>query len=79
MSVSTVVKNACSGLGEGPHWEESTKSLLYVDINAGDVHRWNSVTGLDEVRHFGKHMNMSIHSIWLSRGLSGILVRCQSF
>ena len=56
MSVTTVIKNACSGLGEAPHWEEASQSLLYVDIMAGDIHRWNSVTGQDETRHFGKNM-----------------------
>ncbi|XP_014785746.1 regucalcin [Octopus bimaculoides] len=43
MSVSVVLKNPCQKTGEGPHWEESTKSLLFVDIEPGGIHKWNSV------------------------------------
>ncbi|KAL3868868.1 hypothetical protein ACJMK2_041625 [Sinanodonta woodiana] len=51
MSVTVVVKNGASTVGEGPHWEEATQTLLYVDILEGDVHRWNSITGQDEKIH----------------------------
>jgi len=47
MSVSVVVKNTCETTGEGPFWEESSSSLLYIDILNGGVHRWNSITGED--------------------------------
>ncbi len=40
MSVSVIVKNAASTIGEGPHWDVKSKCLYYVDINAGDVHRF---------------------------------------
>jgi gluconolactonase len=53
MSVSVLAKNTCSSTGEGPYWEESSKSLVYVDILAGDVHRWNTVTGTDTKLHLG--------------------------
>lgn len=51
MSVSILIKNSCSTTGEGPHWDDPTQSLLYVDIVAGDVHRWNSATGEDQKLH----------------------------
>ncbi|KAJ8306467.1 hypothetical protein KUTeg_017012 [Tegillarca granosa] len=48
MSVECILKNVTHTVGEGPHWEESTKTLHYVDLQSGDLHRWNSVTGKDE-------------------------------
>ena len=54
MSVTTLVKNSCSTVGEGPHWDEKTQRLLYVDIMAGDVHIYDPVTQKDEKKHFGK-------------------------
>jgi len=53
MSVSVVAKNTCLTTGEGPYWEETTNSLVYVDITQGDVHRWNSVTNEDSSLHLG--------------------------
>ncbi|XP_029648283.1 regucalcin-like isoform X1 [Octopus sinensis] len=43
MSVSVALKNVCQRSAEGPHWEESTKSLLFVDAEIGYLHKWNSV------------------------------------
>lgn len=51
--VEVVAHRTCKNTGEGPHWEESSQSLLYVDIQCGDVHRWDSLTGKDEVYHVG--------------------------
>ena len=59
MSVTTLVKNSCSTLGEAPHWEEKTQRLVYVDIMAGDVHIYDPVTKKDEKKHFGKSSFMS--------------------
>jgi len=53
MSVSVLAKNTCQTTGEGPYWEESSSSLLYVDISQCDVHRWNSTTGEDTNIHLG--------------------------
>jgi len=53
MSVSVVAKNTCQTIGEGPYWEEVTKSLVYVDLTQGDVHRWSSVTNDDVSIHLG--------------------------
>lgn len=33
----------CS-LGEGPHWDCESKTLLYVDINNRSVHRWSPIS-----------------------------------
>jgi len=53
MSVSIVAKNTCPTTGEGPYWEESSKSLVYVDIVCGDVHHWSSLTNEDTSLHLG--------------------------
>lgn len=53
MSVSVVLKNGCSTCGEGPHWDDVTKCLSFVDIMAGDCHRWDSQTGDHEKIHIG--------------------------
>ncbi|XP_076462870.1 regucalcin-like [Babylonia areolata] len=50
-SVEVVLKNACCSIGEGPHWDDASRSLLFVDIKNLDVHRYNTDTGEDEVRH----------------------------
>lgn len=63
MSVSVLAKNTCGTTGEGPHWEESSKSLLYVDILSGDVHRWSTLTETDTKLHVGElqeHANLTI-------------------
>ncbi|KAK7088973.1 regucalcin-like [Littorina saxatilis] len=43
--VVTVLKNVCQKLGEGPHWDISTQSLYFVDIDGQRVHRYNAATG----------------------------------
>lgn len=49
--VEVALKNACGSIGEGPHWDDVTQSLLFVDIKNLDVHRYNTLTGEDQVRH----------------------------
>jgi sugar lactone lactonase YvrE len=38
-------------LAESPIWDQDTRSLLWVDIMAGDVHRLDAATGEDRVTH----------------------------
>ncbi|XP_060069043.1 regucalcin-like [Ylistrum balloti] len=51
MSVTPVVKppSGVTVFLEGPYWEVSTQSLLYVDMTGKTVHRWNAATNTDEV------------------------------
>uniref|UniRef100_A0A194ANT4 Regucalcin n=1 Tax=Pinctada fucata TaxID=50426 RepID=A0A194ANT4_PINFU len=51
MSVSVAIKNATQTTGEGPHWDDVTQTLLYVDILCNDIHRWDPATGKDEKIH----------------------------
>ena len=60
MSVQIVVKNSRESLGEGPHWDETSQNLLYVDIVEGGIHRWNSQTGVDEVHKFSEYYTMCL-------------------
>ncbi|KAH9515413.1 hypothetical protein Btru_014387 [Bulinus truncatus] len=46
--IEVAIKNCCSTIGEGPHWDVATQSLYYVDINTGGVHKWDSNTGVEE-------------------------------
>ncbi|KAL4239432.1 hypothetical protein ACF0H5_000247 [Mactra antiquata] len=48
VQVDTLIKNSCSATGESPHWDETTETLLYVDIENGSLHRWSAATGIDE-------------------------------
>jgi len=50
--VDVAIKNACGSVGEGPHWDDASQTLLYVDIKNLDVHRYNPATGEDQVKHF---------------------------
>ncbi|XP_071118120.1 regucalcin-like [Haliotis cracherodii] len=49
--VETVLKDAASTIGESPHWDDATQTLLYVDILKGDVHRYDPVTGKVDFIH----------------------------
>lgn len=53
--VEIVIKNACNSIGEGPHWDDASQCLYYVDIKDLDVHRWNSVTGEDTLVHLSMY------------------------
>ena len=76
MSVSTVIENATSTVGEGPYWDPLAKSLLYVDINAGDVHKWNSETKEDVKVHFGTFVGVSDLSSSTSSFSAACTVNC---
>lgn len=54
VQAETLIERSCLTIGEGPHWDERTQTLLYVDINDGSVHRWSAETGKDEKHTFGK-------------------------
>ncbi|PVD23866.1 hypothetical protein C0Q70_17140 [Pomacea canaliculata] len=63
-TVETAIKNSCSTIGEGPHWDDASQSLLYVDIKALDVHRWNSVTGEDTKVHLKDTVSLVVPRRW---------------
>ena len=42
-----LVLDARAGLGEGPLWDARSGELLWVDIMAGLVHRFNPESGTD--------------------------------
>ncbi|XP_067935838.1 regucalcin-like isoform X2 [Watersipora subatra] len=46
--VEILVKHAATTIGEGPHWEESSGKLLYVDINSRTVNRLHVETKVNE-------------------------------
>ncbi|KAK7100082.1 regucalcin-like [Littorina saxatilis] len=48
--VQMVYKNCARALGEGPHWDDRTQHLIFIDILNREVHRWDPTTGKDELR-----------------------------
>lgn len=48
MAVECVVKNAAKSCGEGPHWDDATNTLLYVDAVEKTIHRYQPGTKTDE-------------------------------
>ncbi|XP_046575369.1 LOW QUALITY PROTEIN: regucalcin-like [Haliotis rubra] len=67
--IEAVVKNS-TRLGEGPHWDDTTQCLYYVDLFVGDVHRYNAVTGDDSRLNLGD----TIASIIIPRQKGGFVV-----
>ena len=53
MSVSVVVKNI-GALVEGPHWDDVSQTLYYVDIVGDVVYRYDPATDSNEKVAIGK-------------------------
>ncbi|CAG2114797.1 unnamed protein product [Medioppia subpectinata] len=51
-TVEVISKHICQ-LGEGPHWDEKSQSLYYVDLIGGDVCRLDTKTQESEMIHIG--------------------------
>lgn len=61
MSVECVIQNAAKTVGEGPHWDDVTNTLLYVDIYVNAIHRYDPDSGKDE--------RIVLGTYWLIRNL----------
>ncbi|XP_067677037.1 regucalcin-like [Haliotis asinina] len=48
-TVETVLKNVATKCGEGPHWEDSTQTLLFVDLDIGKIFRYNPATRTNDM------------------------------
>ncbi|CAG2176849.1 unnamed protein product [Oppiella nova] len=51
-TVEVISKHICQ-LGEGPHWDQKSQTLYYVDLIGGDVCRLDPNTQESEVVHIG--------------------------
>ncbi|KAK6194998.1 hypothetical protein SNE40_000519 [Patella caerulea] len=58
--VETFIKNVATNVGEGPHWDPETQTLLYVDPEAGNLHRYNTLTKIDEMRHYDDNTSLIV-------------------
>ncbi|XP_071118786.1 regucalcin-like [Haliotis cracherodii] len=47
--VETVLKNVATTVGEGPHWDDATQTLLFIDIDNGKIFRYNPATGTNDM------------------------------
>ena len=75
--VETLIECSCGTVGEGPHWDDQSQTLLYVDIIDGSLHRWSAATGRDEKHTFGKFllsyfMDSKIVKRWICNRMSVI-------
>ncbi|XP_050402142.1 regucalcin [Patella vulgata] len=58
--VEVVVKNVAETVGEGPHWDDKTQSLLYVDIMSNDVYKWKPETKENSKIHLDDFVSLVV-------------------
>lgn len=63
MEVECVIKNAAKTVGEGPHWDDVTNNLLYVDAKENTIHRYQPGTEIDESFQAG-NFQTSLQAKW---------------
>lgn len=54
MSVEVLLKNVFDETGEGPHWDETTQTLYFIDNLAKRVFNWDYKTGNVQKIQLGK-------------------------
>lgn len=65
MSVEILLKGVTPTIGEGPHWDDRTQSLLFVDLISKTVYKWDSESGGLESKTFGKFLCYAIFAFVL--------------
>jgi sugar lactone lactonase YvrE len=55
-----LVLDARAELGEGPHWDAATDTLVWVDIMAGEVHRFDPAAGTDTKFDVGQPVGAAV-------------------
>jgi sugar lactone lactonase YvrE len=55
-----LILDAGAELGEGPVWDAGARALIWVDITAGLVHRFDPETGGDEVFDVGRPVGAAV-------------------
>ena len=61
MSISAITSPELVVHGEGPHWDEKTQSLLFIDTFEGNFHQLNTITGENKMLHFGELKVLSLN------------------
>jgi sugar lactone lactonase YvrE len=51
-----IAVRATASLGEGPTWDTRTGTLIWIDILAPEIHRWNPSTGVNETSTAPQHV-----------------------
>ena len=49
-----------AGLGKGPAWDAASGTLLWVDVLAGRVHRYDPATGADTAFSVGQPVSVAV-------------------
>jgi sugar lactone lactonase YvrE len=52
----TVAVESTASLGEGPTWDATTSTLIWVDILGSAIHRWNPSTGVNSTTATPQHV-----------------------
>lgn len=55
-----LVLDCRANLGEGPVWDERTNTLVWVDLMAQDVHRYDPATGQDDAVNVGTPVGAAV-------------------
>ena len=63
MLVEVLLKGVTPTIGEGPHWNDKTQSLFFVDVISHTVYIWDSNTGKLESKTLGKYF--MIPYVWV--------------
>jgi sugar lactone lactonase YvrE len=51
-----IAVQSTASLGEGPTWDARTATLIWVDVLAPEIHRWNPATGVNETTEAPQHV-----------------------
>jgi sugar lactone lactonase YvrE len=60
MDAPELILDAGAELGEGPVWDARARALLWVDVTAGQVHRFDPATGVDERFDVGRLVGKAV-------------------
>ena len=64
MLVEVLLKGVTPTIGEGPHWNDKTQSLFFVDVISHTVYIWDSNTGKLESKTLGKYSMIPYVWVW---------------
>jgi len=63
MTEIEIALDARAELGEGPSWDPATRRLIWVDITAEVVHRFDPATGEDELFDIGQPVGAAVPAV----------------
>ena len=61
--METILERVTPTIGEGPHWDDASQSLIFVDIDDGIIFRWDQKTKNLEKHKFGMCLHCFISTL----------------